>query len=169
MELYNSMTYIIDDRKKDSLLFYFAEKQRDKSFYKFFIEVRNNIYKIKKIEKLIPFLSKNNKSYDFIKEDYYYNNDGLLFHKTFFMTCYENDTTLYSKFSEYLITKIENINKVKNKEEYKSIYSVFPTYALHYNESYLNSVNKEISKYNNPDFNYIKQDTLEYLINRDLK
>ena len=169
IELYNSMTYIIDDRKKDSLLFYFAEKQRDKSFYKFFIEVRNNIYKIKKIEKLIPFLSKNNKSYDFIKEDYYYNNDGLLFHKTFFMTCYENDTTLYSKFSEYLITKIENINKVKNKEEYKSIYSVFPTYALHYNASYLYSINKEISKYNNPDFNYIKQDTLEYLINRDLK
>lgn len=148
----------------------YCNKNTVKKFYKFYIEVSKNIYLIKKAELIIMFYTNDEKKEAFIKIEYNFKklNNDFVFpnYKNYFFAYKENDTTLYCKYSEYLATKITDNIPIDNKN-YKFIYSVFPTYLA--TKKYITKNKDTFNNYNKQQFNYIKQDTLEYLINRDLK
>jgi len=146
------------------------DKSTVKKFYKFYIEVSKNKYLIKKAELLIMFYTNDEKKEAFIKIEYnfkkLYNDFIFPNYKNFFFAYKENDTTLYCKYGEYLATMITDNIPIDNKN-YQYIYNVFPTYLA--TKKYIIKNKDTFNNYNKQQFNYIKQDTLEYLINRDLK
>jgi len=139
--------------------------------YKLYIEVIDEKYFLKKTEKIYTFLQSKEFNYNgFVRMENYFktleDNSVIPNFGNCFSAYIENDTIKYYNYNNYLITKIDTINNI-DKEIYKCVYNIFPMYLA--DKEYVLQNKKDIEDYNNLEFNYIKQDSLELLINNDLK
>jgi len=148
--------------------------------YKIYTEVTGDNYILKKMERIETVFSPS-AEYDFYlyKKEYNYkvldDNSIIPNHQSCF-EAYISDTANYYIYNNYVITKFDTAGSVD--ETYTSIDFSFPIYdkividhARKKNklDKAKSELKKMIGNNNAPGLNYIKQDTLEYLINRDLK
>ena len=144
--------------------------------YKFYIEVKDDNYFLKKMEKIIIRPSKDF-YYHFIKMECYYKMlDGNIIPN--YQNCFEayvSDTANYYIYNDYVITKFDSDYTID--KTYTCIDFLIPRYDKYSydvrsekkKEEGKSEIKEIIHNSNNPNFNYIKQDTLELIINKDLK
>jgi hypothetical protein len=143
-------------------------------YYKFYIEVKGDKYFLIKIE-IVRNLSSKDFNFCFYKKEFYYKilDDNSVIPN--YQNCFEayvNDTAKYYIYNDYVITKYDTVNTVD--ESYTCIDYLFPIYdeiTFRNNEKKNSEAKSEIIKAiqnnNNTNFNYIKQDTLEQIINKN--
>ena len=157
---------ILNSKLADTLL---KRNDINNESYKIYIENVENKYLVRKVEHFITGYSINNKPY-FIKIEYYFknldNNRMIPTYKNYFMAVKENRTSTYYQYCEYVITKLEKTETI-DKENYRSFYGIFPTYFEN-RKKFSENKNKYFNNYNIQEFNYIKDDSLEYLVKKDL-
>ncbi len=145
-----------------------AQKTSIKS-YRIYLEFSNNKYLIKKlIRYFLGYSIKSEKmfykiEYDFTTLD---ERNIIPYHKSIFTSILQNDSVAYYDFNEFIITKVEKVNKI-DKKKYKLDYLVLPSYTSDRISS--ESKKKFINRYNDEHFNYIKEDSLEILFKDYLK
>jgi len=162
---------ILNNNLADTLLNRNETKGEYYDIYKLYIENKGDKYLIKKVDRfLLRYYFENKKQKYFIKEEYYFktldNNCVIPTYKNYFLAVEENNTNNNYKYSEYVITEIKETNTI-DEENYKPFYDVLPIYWQS-KENFIK--NKKIfDKYSQQQFNYIKEDTLEQLVKKDLE
>ncbi len=167
------------------------KNKKETNYYKFYIEVRGNKYFLKKMERFIAYFNyKKGFDYFFYKKECDYkileDNSVLPVYQNTF-EAYVSDTAKYYIYNDYVITQFNRVSDtttIDNTDNtfvdiynsYTSVDYFFPIYdeiTMRRNKREDNKAKSEIKKViigkNNPNLNYIKEDTLEQIVNRDLK
>lgn len=158
----------IDLMLNNAYILNYMKKQCVKnSQFVFYIENKKNVYLVKKIKILHP-CDNTSKHPTYFYEEYNYlsNKDNeIIPNYTKMVYGYmQNDTALYIKYSDCIITSFHKAHTI-DEINFKNIYASFPTYL--YEKKHNESI-KQNSNFYTPDLNYIKEDTLEKLVKKDL-
>jgi len=161
---------ILNNNLADTLLNRNKTKGEYSESYKLYIENKGDKYLIKKVDRFFWGYTIKKNQILFINVEYYFktldNNCVIPTYKNLFMAIEENNICNYYKYNEYVITEIKETNII-DKENYKPIYDVLPIYWFW--KEYFIKIQKNFNKYSQQQFNYIKEDTLEQLVKKDLE
>lgn len=151
--------------------------KKEEYSYKLYIEVKNDKYILNRIDKIITSQPEGFNSYLYKKEYYYktLKDYSIIPNYQSSLEAYISDTAKYYIFNDYIITKYDTVNTIN--ETYTCIDYFFPRYDQTIREAYSEKekneaksvIKKAIHNIKKPNFNYIKEDTLELILNQDLK